>query len=157
MSEVPRPRSNPAVPSTFATAGYLAGLIALWGFTSLFLDRDVVDFEDAGPLVGPAMAASACATVFLATLRAKRAQPALLGVGTGIAAYLVAAFVGGTGYSLVRDSFREFMPAAVHFGIGPFLIGAGILAGLVAAGTSWLIRPRPPRPPRGPTGEHDAL
>lgn len=142
MSEAPRPRSNPALASTFATAAFLAGLVALWGITSLVLDRDVVDLEDAGPLVGPAMAATACAVVFLASLRARVTPPALLALWSGALAYLASIVVGGIGYSLVKDSSREFVSTVVHFGIGPFMVGAAILAAVVVGATAWLIRPR---------------
>ena len=150
MSEAPPPRSdppqrppsNPALAPTLATAGYLAGLVALWGFTSLILDRDVIDYEDAGPLVGPAMAVTACVVVFLLTLRAKRTHPALLGLVAGLASYLWAIVVGAIGYSLQRDTFSVMVPAVVHFGISPFFLGGGILAGLVVGATAWLVRPR---------------
>lgn len=163
MSEAPPPRSdppdpprrNPVVAPTFATAGYLAGLIALWGFTSLFTDRDVIDYPDAGPLVGPSMAIAACVAVFLLTLRARITPPALLAIVTGLVAYFGMLFVGGVAYSLRLDSFSVLWPAMVHFGIGPFMIGAGILAGLVVGATAWLVRPRYPRGSAGadrPTG-----
>ncbi len=150
MSEAPRPRSepperprgNPALAPTLATAGYLAGLVALWGFTSLIIDRDVIDYADAGPLVGPAMAVTMCIVVFLFSLRAKRTQPALLALITGAVAYLGALLVGAVGYSLRVDTFSVLWPAVVHFGIGPFMIGGAILAGLVVGATAWLVRPR---------------
>ena len=137
-----QPRPNPALAPTLATAGYLAGLVALWGFTSLLLDRDVIDYEDAGPLVGPAMAVAACVVVFLLCLRAKRTQPALLGLLAGLIAYAAMLFVGGVGYSLRLDDFSVMWPAIVHFGIGPFIVGAAVLAGLVVGATAWLVRPR---------------
>ena len=148
MSEAQPPRSdpsrrrNPALAPTLATAAYLAGLVALWGFTSLLLDRDVIDYEDAGPLVGPAMAVTACVVVFLLCLRATRTQPALLGLLAGFVAYAAMLFVGGVGYSLWLDDFSVMWPAIAHFGIGPFFTGAGILAGLVVGATAWLVRPR---------------
>ena len=141
-SDPPQPRPNPALAPTLATAGYLAGLVALWGFTSLILDRDVIDYEDAGPLVGPAMAVAACVVVFLLCLRAKRTQPALLGLLAGLVAYAAMLFVGAVGYSLRLDDFTVMWPAMVHFGIGPFIVGAAILAGLVVGATAWLVRPR---------------
>jgi hypothetical protein len=149
MSEARRPRSNPALAPTLATAGYLAGVVALWGFTSLFLDRDVIDYEDAGPLVGPAMAVAACVVVFLLCLRAKRTQPALLGLLAGLGSYVAMLFIGGAGYSLQLDDFTRMWPAIVHFGIGPFVVGAAILAGIVVGATAWLVRPRYEAPDRG--------
>jgi hypothetical protein len=151
MSEAPTPRSdqpprrNPLVAPTFATAGFLAGLVALWGFTSLFTDRDVIDYPDAGPLVGPSMAIAACVVVFLLTLRARITPPALLAIVTGLVAYAALLFVGGVAYSLRLDDFSVMWPAMVHFGIGPFMVGAGILAGLVVGATAGLVRPRYPR------------
>jgi uncharacterized protein DUF6121 len=153
MSEAPPPRSdppeppkpNPALAPTFATAGFLAGLIALWGFTSLLTDRDVIDYPDAGPLVGPAMAAAACVVVFLLSLRARITQPALLALVTGLVAYVAMVLVGGVGYALRVDSFSVLWAAVVHFGIAPFFLGGGILAGLVVGATAWLVRPRYPR------------
>ena len=150
MSEARPPRSdppgrtpsNPALAPTLATASYLAGLVALWGFTSLILDRDVIDYEDAGPLVGPAMATTACVVVFLLCLRAKRTQPALLGLLAGMVTYVAMVFVGGVAYALKLDDFSVVSPAIVHFGIGPFIVGAAILAGLVVGATAWLVRPR---------------
>ncbi len=142
-----RPRGNPALASTFATAGFLAGLVAAWGFTSLLLDRDVIDYPDAGPLVGPSIAIAACVVVFLLALRATLTPPATLALAAGVITYLAAPFVGGIAYALRLDDFSVVWPAAVHFGIGPFVIAAAILAGLVVGATAWLVRPRYRRDP----------
>ena len=63
--ELPPP-PHPLMLPVLATATYLAALIAMWGFTSLALDTDVVVDKDASRLVGPSMAAAAALVVLLA-------------------------------------------------------------------------------------------
>jgi hypothetical protein len=91
------------------------------------------------------MAIAACVVVFLLSLRARITQPALLAILTGLVTYLAMLVVGGIAYAFRLDDFSVLWPAVVHFGIGPFMIGAGILAGLVVGATAWLVRPRYPR------------
>jgi hypothetical protein len=116
-----------------AAVVYVAAVVALWGMLSLLLDREVVDYPDAGPLLGPAMAAAAAVVTWLALLRTRRSRSpwpgALAAVAlAGIAMLLVAA----VGYG----------PAAVpHFAISPFVLGAAALAGATVLAT-WAIHPR---------------
>jgi hypothetical protein len=125
MSEVPPqlpPPSNPALLPVLAAVTYLAAVIGTWGLLSLALDRDVVDYPDAGPLLGPAMAAAACVVTW-ASLWGSRASrrswtwviAALLG------SYLAMLLVAAIGHSLT---------AFAHFAISPFIATAAVLSGL---------------------------
>ncbi len=143
MSE-PEHRPNPAVVPVFATAAFLAGLIGLWGFTSLLLNRDVIDYPDAGLLLGPSMAVAACVVTFLATMRARQSpSPILSGLLAAVVALVVILVVGAVGYSFARANFGVLPAAVVHFAISPFMIGAAILSGVVAGAAGVLTSPAP--------------
>jgi len=135
---------NRATVPIFATAAYLAGLIALWGFTALILDRDVIDYPDAGLFLGPSMAVTGCAIAFIGSWRVRRSPaPVIYGLFTALIAYAVILLVGAIGYSIVRANFGVIPAAALHFGISPFMIGAALLCGVVVAGAGVVTRPRP--------------
>ena len=127
------PPPNPALLPVLATVVYLAAVAALWGVLSLLLDRDVVDYPDAGPLLGPAMAAAAVVVTWATLWRSRRSRspwPAVLAATLlSAAAMLVVAAVG---YAPV---------AALHFALGPFVPGAAVLAGITALVT-WAGRAR---------------
>lgn len=143
MSVSPESRPNPAVVPVFATAAFFAGLVGVWGFTSLILDRDVIDYPDAGLLLGPAMAVTACAVVFVRSWRVRRSPtPLLYGALTALLTYALVLLIGAVGYSTVRGNFGVLPAALIHFGISPFMIGAALLAGIVVAGAGVLTRPR---------------
>jgi hypothetical protein len=136
MSERPPqlpPPTNPALLPVLAAVVYVAAVVALWGVLSLLLDREVVDYPDAGPLLGPAMATAAGLVTWLTLLRTRRSRSPWPGT---IAAVLLAAIamfvVAAVGYGPV---------AVPHFVISPFLWGAAVLSGVTVLGT-WAIHPR---------------
>lgn len=136
-------RPNPLVVPVFATAAFLAGLVGVWGFTSLLLNRDVIDYPDAGLFLGPAIAVTACLVTFSATMGARRSPtPLLYGALTVLAAFAIIVLVGAVGYSLVRANFGVIPASALHFALSPFMIAAALLCGIVVAGAGLLSRPR---------------
>ena len=146
MSGSPEYPPNRATVPIFATAAYLAGLIALWGFTSLILDRDVIDYPDAGLFLGPWMAVAGCAIAFIGSWRVRRSpSPLLYGLLIALLAYAVIVLIGAIGYSVVRANLGVIPAAAFHFGISPFMVGAALLCGIVAGGAGLVTRPRPAR------------
>lgn len=136
MSERPAqlpPPASPALPPVLAAVVYIAAVVALWGILSLLLDREVVDYPDAGPLLGPAMAAAAGVVTWVALVRVRRSRSpwpwTVLALLLSLAAMLLVALIG-------------YGPVAVpHFLIGPFITGAAVLSGLVVL-VSWALRPR---------------
>lgn len=122
MSERPQlpPPANPALLPVLAAVVYIAAVVALWGILSLILDREVVDYPDAGPLLGPAMVAAAAVITWGALFRSRRSRSpwpwTALALLLSLAAMLLVALVG-------------YGPAAVpHFLIGPFIPGAAVLS-----------------------------
>ena len=116
------PPPNPALLPVFATVVYVAAVVALWGTLSLLLDRDVVDYPDAGPLLGPGMVVAAGAVTLLVTARTLRARTSWAGtvaaVLLSLAGMLVVAAVG-------------YGPLAVaHFALSPFVLAAAALSGI---------------------------
>lgn len=136
------PPANPAVLPVLAAVTYLAALIALWGVMSLLLDREVVDYPDAGPLLGPAMAAVACAAVWtsLRGIRRRRTPwvPAIVSAAEAFAAMVI---IGAIGYSITRNDPAWLVLAVAHFVTSPFVLGGALLAAVFAVGT-WAITPR---------------
>lgn len=134
MSEPVRrpPPSNPAMLPLMGAVVGLAGIVALWGILSLVLDRDPIDYPDAGPLLGPAMVVAATVVTGLVAYRVRRPWPAvaLAFVGSLLAMLIVA----GIGYGLTRGSLEWMLLAPAHFAIGPFVPGAAALCALVTLG-----------------------
>ena len=129
----PQPPYSPLLLATLATVVYVATVASFWGIVSLALDREVVDFPDAGPLLGPAMVAAAGIVVWLVLLRIPRARSpwprTLAVVPLVLIAMLVVTAVG-------------YGPVAVpHFVLGPFVWSAAALAGITVL-AAWAIRPR---------------
>jgi hypothetical protein len=135
MSEQhPSPRSAPLF-AVLAAGLYLAFVVAYWGVLGLVLDREVIDYSDAGPLLGPAMVIAGCIVVALSTHRARSwlsAFPALA------VCFVVMVLVGAIGYFVTRGEASWLVTAAVHFAISPFVAGAAVLAALVVAGAAAL-------------------
>jgi hypothetical protein len=127
------PPPNPALLPVLATVVYLATVAAFWGILSLVLDRDVVDYPDAGPLLGPAMALAAGVITWLVLRRTRRSRSPWVGAVLALFGSLAAALVvAAVGYAPV---------AAAHFALSPFILGAAALSGLTVVAT-WALRPR---------------
>lgn len=136
MTGAPRqlpPRSSSALLPVLAAVTYLAALVALWGFMSLILDRDVIDYPDANTLLGPAMAAIAVIVTGIVLLRTRRARSPWAGA--------VAAFFG-SGAGMLVVALIGYGPVAVpHFAISPFIVGAAALSAVTVVAT-WAVHPR---------------
>lgn len=128
------PPTNPALAPILGAAVYIAGLVALWGGLSLVLDRDVVDYPDAGPLLGPAMAGCAAIITWLAAWWAvRRGRPARAAVVAALVSYFGMLATAVIGYST---------GAAVQFAISPFVVAAALLSPLAVVAT-WAISRAP--------------
>jgi len=114
-----------------ATATYLASLIALWGFTSLVLDEDVITDPDAGVLLGPSMAAAATLVV-LAALWRLRARPAAgwtaVAASTGV--YGAMLIVGLAGRTLATGTPAAGLVFAARYATSPFVVLPALAAGV---------------------------
>ena len=133
MSEAPpdAPPRDPRLLPVLVSIGYLATLIAAWGFTSLFLDRDVISEADAGPLLGPSMALSAAVVVSIALWRLRH-RHSVVGVaaGTTASAYLVMLIIGAVGYAYSRHDAVWLVLFTARYAVSPFIVGAALLAGV---------------------------
>jgi hypothetical protein len=133
--ELPPP-PHPLMLPVLATATYLAALIAVWGFTSLALDTDVVSDPDASRLVGPSMAAAAAIVEFLALRSlAGRASPWWTAVATSAASYGALLLAAAITRSLDAADLLAGLVFAGTYAASPFAILPAILAGLVVVAT----------------------
>ncbi len=125
------PPANPRVLPVFVTVTYLASVVAVSGFLSLALDRDVIDYPDAGPLLGVVMVAAAGVVTWLGCSRAThRDSPWPTALLTALFSFVAIALVGAIGYVLIRGSLSWMLLAGAHFALSPFTAAAAILAGL---------------------------
>lgn len=135
---MPEERRYAATVAAFATALYVAGVVAAFGLISLYTNRDVIDEPDAGPLLGPLMTAAATAALlgFLLWVGLRvpgdqqRVTP-LLGLGIGVAVYLAFVFVGSVVYSLGSHQQSPFLTFWFHMAGSWFSISTGVFAFLV--------------------------
>ena len=111
---------------------YGASLIATWGFTSLALDADVIAEPDAGPLLGPAMAAGAI-LVTLAWLSRVRTAARTWGIPVlaAASAWFVMLLVGSLGYAATRGEPAWALLFAGRYAASAFLLLPAVLAGVV--------------------------
>jgi len=121
------------------TVLYLASVIALWGVLSLILDREVIDYPDAGPLLGPAIAAVACVVTGIGVARGRGPSTAIACL---IGSYAAMLAVGALGYTITRGSPIWMALAAAHLAISPFVLGAAVLSALVVLGATVVRRVR---------------
>lgn len=133
MSERPpeAPPRDPRLLPVLVSVGYVAALIAAWGFTSLILDRDIISEADAGPLLGPSMALAAAVVVAIALWRL-RYRHSVVGVaaGTTASAYLVMLVIGAVGYAYSRHDAVWLVLFTARYAVSPFIVGAALLAGV---------------------------
>ncbi len=123
------PPTNLRLLPVLATVVYLAALVALWGLTSLLLDVEVIGQADAGPLLGPAMAAVACVVTWLAARR--RVHGVWLRAGAATVSVVAAMLViGAIGYAVTRGDMAWLILFIGSYAANPFVFGAGVLAGL---------------------------
>lgn len=127
--------------AVFATVGYLAALIALWGILSVVVDSDVIDYPDAGPLLGPSMVTAGLLVTFSSVRRVLIAiRPWPVVVETAAVTFVAMLLVGAVGYSITRGDLGWMPAAAVHFAVGPFVPGAAVLSSLVVAASRAVTR-----------------
>ena len=107
---------------------------AVYGFISLLTGRDVITEPDVGPLIGPIMAASACAVVFVSVLFSLRPSggpfrlPWVRSVITAIAVYLLDPAIGAILVAVDRaDSFAALFFFAENV-TGPFVVASALIA-----------------------------
>jgi MFS family permease len=127
--------------AAFATALYVALIVAALGVISLLLDEDPVDDPHAGVLAGPVMCTAAAAIVLAVLLvralrrpdprRPGRERYVAPGVAllTGLGASLGYALAGGVIVAL--DDGSDVAPFVVQQLLGPFAVTVGALAFLV--------------------------
>ena len=132
------PPSNPALLPVLAAVTYLAAVVALWGVLSLVLDRNVIDYPDAGPLLGPTMAGVAGILTWLVSWRSRSWAAAFVAL---LASFLGMLVVAAVGYTVTRGDLTTLLTAAAHFAISPFVLGAAALSGLTVVAVH-LLRPR---------------
>lgn len=139
-SQVPPP-PNPLLLPVLVTVTYLAALVAASGMLSLALDRDVIDYPDAGPLLGVVMALAAGIVTWAGCSRATpRASPWITAILTALLCFAGIVLVGAVGYSLIRGSFSWLVLASAHFAASPFTVAAAVLSGAAVVGTWALAR-----------------
>jgi hypothetical protein len=135
------------LPPNFLTAVmtvvvYLATVIMVFGFLSLFLDRDVIAERDAGTILGPSMVAAATIVTFVALLRLSIERPPWWAAAVAATStYLAMIVVAGLGYAVAR---REPMWAVLYLqqqAGSPFVIAAALLSG-AAIITFWVVSAR---------------
>lgn len=127
--------------AVFATVAYLAALIALWGILSVIVDRDVIDYVDAGTLLGPSMVVAALLVTFSSVRGAAiAAHPWRMVFGSAALTLVSMLLVGGIGYSIIRGDFGWIPAATVHFALAPFVPGAAVLSSAVVAASRAVVR-----------------
>jgi hypothetical protein len=122
------PPANRAVLPVLAAVTYLACVIAAWGILSLLLDRDVIDYADAGPLLGPAIALAAGVITWIVTWRSRTVLAPVIAL---FSSYLAMIVVGAVGYTLTSGLIARMPEVAAHFAISPFVAAAALLSPLV--------------------------
>jgi Family of unknown function (DUF6121) len=126
------------VVAVFAAALFLACVVAAFGVISLALNIDVIDEPDAGPLVGPIMAAVSTLALFGFLNASGRSLPpdrqriapggAVL---IGLAIYVIFIVSGGSAYTIGTGQVLLFLTFTFHMAGSWFSIATGILAFLV--------------------------
>lgn len=128
------PLSQALLAAIMASVLYGALLGAAYGIISLVTNSDVITEPDVGPLLGPVMAAFACALVFVSVLLSLRPTggpfhlPLARSIITAIAVYLLGPAVGAIIVAADRgDMFAGFFFFA-HSVTGPFIVASALAA-----------------------------
>lgn len=107
---------------------------AVYGFISLLTGRDVISEPDVGPLIGPIMAAAACAVVFLSVLFSLRPRggplrlPWARSIITAAIVYLLGPFIGAVLVAIDRaDAFAALFFFA-ESATGPFVVASALIS-----------------------------
>lgn len=139
-SQVPPP-PNPFLLPVLVTVTFLAALVAASGMLSLALDRDVIDYPDAGPLLGVAMALAAGIVTWAGCSRsAHRASPWITATLTALLCFTAVVLAGAVGYALIQGSLSWVVLASAHFAASPFTVAAAVLSGAAVVATWALTR-----------------
>ncbi|MDJ0325043.1 DUF6121 family protein [Cryobacterium sp. PH31-AA6] len=124
-----------AVVAVFAAVLYGALVVAAFGMISLATDLDVISQTDAGPLVGPSMAAAAVVLVFVLMLtlglrdRPNRQRVAVgYSLGTGVAAFAGFIVVGAILYPITSGRAFDALTFTETTLARPFAATTGVLA-----------------------------
>lgn len=120
----------------------LALLVFAYGFISLFLDRDVVDQADAGPLVGPVMVLVVCAIVVRTTLRLTPGRLGRAMVAAGLASAVLPPAIGAAIYVVTRGQLGVFPVFFGHQVLSPFTVAAVVVTALVVGLAGLARQPR---------------
>jgi hypothetical protein len=130
------------LPVVMTTVVYVATVIMVFGFLSLFLDRDVIAERDAGTVLGPAMVAAGSLVTFIALLRLNTRRPPWRAAAVSAAStYLAMIVVAGIGYAIARlEAVWAVLYLQEQAG-SPFVVAAAVLSG-VAIITFWVVSAR---------------
>lgn len=131
-TRLPPPPSRGLLPILTA-ATFIGMLVAVWGVLSVLLDRDIVDYPDAGPVLGPSMAFAAAIVTWLAAARTASAARWVGPVLAFAGVLVVMSLVGGIGIMLARGDLTWLLTAGARFAISPFTLAAAVVAAIVVA------------------------
>lgn len=121
--------------ATMTSVLFIALVIAVTGFEALLADVEVISQPDATPYLGPAMVVGAAVVVFLATVAGVRdGNPGVTALVAAATVYLVMLGVGAVGYALVRSDATELLVFPAGYALGPFVVGAVVVALLSVLG-----------------------
>jgi hypothetical protein len=107
---------------------------AVYGFISLLSGRDVITEPDVGPLIGPIMAATACAVVFVSVLFSLRPSggplrlPWTRSIVTAAIVYLLGPFVGAVLVAIDRADLFAALFFFAESATGPFVVASALIS-----------------------------
>lgn len=145
MSAPTPPSPSPiglGVLAAMAAVLTLSLLVFAYGFLSLFLDLNVVDQPDAGPLLGPAMALAVCAIVVRSTLTLGRARLGRAVFTAALASAFLPPAIGAAIYVVNRGQFGVFPAFFGNQVLSPFSVAAAVVAAIVVSFAGLARQPR---------------